>query len=50
MHPKLQKKTDVAGGDKDVEDDFADIVHHTEQCLSKIWNNKSDDVWNKRIE
>ncbi len=42
-----RKKTHVTDVDKDVEDDFADIVRHTEQCLGRIWNSKSDDVWNR---
>ena len=35
---------------KRAEDDFSDIIKLSEKSLTKIWDNKSDEIWNKYIK
>ena len=32
---------------KKVKDDFSDILKLSEKSLIKLWDNKSDEIWNK---
>lgn len=32
-----------------LEDDFEDIKDLSERSLKKLWNNKSDDIWNQYL-
>ena len=31
---------------KKMEDDFSDLIKLSEKSLSKLWGNKSDEIWN----
>ena len=33
-----------------LQDDFKDIVKLSEKALKKVWDNKSDEVWNKYLK
>ncbi len=35
---------------KKIEDDFRDIQKASEQTLKKIWDNKSDDIWEEYLK
>lgn len=43
----IQKATNV---EKHMEDDFSDLLHHSESTLKKIWSNKGDDIWNDYLK
>ena len=34
---------------KKAEDDFSDIIKLSEKSLIKLWDNKSDEIWNKYL-
>lgn len=33
-----------------LKDDFRDILKFSERSLKEVWNNKSDDIWNKYLK
>jgi len=33
-----------------MKDDFKDLLKFSEQSLKKVWNNKSDDIWNEYLK
>ena len=44
----IQKAENI---EKQMEDDFADLVKFSELSLNKLWSNKKDDdVWNKYLQ
>jgi|GEM_PF-6349728 len=34
---------------KQLKDDFKDILKFSEISLKKVWDNKSDDIWNEYL-
>ena len=48
MRTKMIVKTVKASGtaSKKVEDDFSDLFKLSQNSLIKLWDNKSDDIWN----
>ena len=34
---------------KKAEDDFSDIIKFSDKSLMKLWDNKSDEIWNKYL-
>lgn len=32
------------------EDDFKDLLIHSEKALKKIWDNKEDEIWNNYLK
>ena len=34
---------------KKMEDDFSDLIKLSEKSLSKLWGNKSDEIWNNYL-
>jgi len=40
----IQKATNL---EKHMEDDFSDLLKHSESTLKKLWLNKEDDIWDK---
>ena len=36
--------------EKHMEDDFGDLLKHSESTLKKLWLNKEDDVWDKYLQ
>lgn len=32
------------------EDDFKDLLIHSEKALKKIWDNKEDEIWNSYLK
>ena len=42
----LSRSEDVIILKKIKDDDFSDLLKHSEKSLGKIWNNKEDEVWN----
>ena len=35
---------------KKIEDDFSDLIKLSEKSLTKLWDNKSDEIWNKYLK
>jgi len=35
---------------KKIKDDFKDILKFSEKSLKEVWDNKSDDVWNRYLK
>jgi len=35
---------------KQVQDDFKDIIHYSEQSLKEVWDNSEDEVWNQYLK
>ena len=33
-----------------IKDDFKDILKFSEKSLKEVWNNKSDDIWNRYLK
>ena len=33
-----------------IKDDFKDILKFSEKSLKEVWDNKSDDIWNKYLK
>ncbi len=33
-----------------IKDDFKDILKFSEESLKEVWDNKSDDIWNKYLK
>jgi len=42
----IQKATSL---EKQMKDDFDDLINYSESTLKKLWLNKEDDVWNKYL-
>jgi len=42
----IQKATDL---EKQMKDDFDDLINYSESSLKKLWLNKEDDIWNKYL-
>ena len=40
----------ASGLERQVKDDFGDLLAHSEKTLKKIWLNKEDDVWDKYLQ
>lgn len=36
--------------EKRIKDEFIDILKHTENSLKTVWDNKSDDVWERYLK
>ena len=35
---------------KKAEDDFSDLIKLSEKSLTKLWDNKSDEIWNSYLK
>ncbi|MCE2505635.1 MAG: AbrB/MazE/SpoVT family DNA-binding domain-containing protein [Nitrosopumilaceae archaeon] len=40
----------AANLEKHMEDDFSDLLTHSESTLKKLWLNKEDDIWDKYMQ
>ena len=40
----------ASGLEKQMEDDFGDLLAHSEKTLEKLWLNKEDDIWDKYLQ
>jgi hypothetical protein len=40
----LNKETDIG------EDDFKDLLKHSEKVANKLWNNKEDEIWDNYLK
>ncbi|MBI1662178.1 MAG: AbrB/MazE/SpoVT family DNA-binding domain-containing protein [Nitrosopumilus sp.] len=40
----------AANLEKHMEDDFSDLLIHSESTLKKLWLNKEDDIWDKYMQ
>ncbi|MFH1211873.1 MAG: AbrB/MazE/SpoVT family DNA-binding domain-containing protein [Candidatus Woesearchaeota archaeon] len=36
--------------EKRLQDDFKDVLKHSENSLKKVWGDKSDDIWNEYLK
>jgi len=43
----IQKATNL---EKHMEDDFSDLLKHSESTLKKLWLNKEDDICDKYLQ
>ena len=43
----IRKASDAS---QSMEDDFKDIVQHSELSLKKTWDNDGDETWNRYLE
>lgn len=35
---------------KQLQDNFKDLLHYSEQSLKEVWNNSEDDIWNQYLK
>ena len=40
----------ASGLEKQMEDDFDDLLAHSEKTLEQLWLNKEDDIWDKYLQ
>ncbi|MBI4149243.1 AbrB/MazE/SpoVT family DNA-binding domain-containing protein [Candidatus Woesearchaeota archaeon] len=42
----LEKSADA---EKNIEDEFEDVINFSEKALRKVWGNKKDDIWGRYL-